>query len=89
MVWLREKWYGLATGGIVWFGYGRNGMVWHMERNGMVWLREEWYGLATEGMVLLGYGKNGTVCPGSSDPFYIVSYYIKWVTLPGHTVWFG
>ena len=22
----------------------------------------------------------GTVCPRSSDPFYIVSYYIKWVT---------
>ena len=22
----------------------------------------------------------GTVCPGSSDPFYIVSYYTKWVT---------
>ena len=22
-----------------------------------------------------------TVCPGSSYPFYIVSYYIKWVTL--------
>ena len=21
-----------------------------------------------------------TVCPGSSDPFYMVSYYIKWVT---------
>ena len=21
-----------------------------------------------------------TVCPKSSDPFYIVSYYIKWVT---------
>ena len=21
-----------------------------------------------------------TVCPGSSDPFYIVSYYLKWVT---------
>ena len=21
-----------------------------------------------------------TVCPGSSDPFYIVSYYIKWDT---------
>ena len=21
-----------------------------------------------------------TVCPGSSDPFYIVSYIIKWVT---------
>ena len=21
-----------------------------------------------------------TVCPGSSDPFYIVTYYIKWVT---------
>ena len=20
------------------------------------------------------------MCPGSSDPFYIVSYYIKWVT---------
>ena len=26
------------------------------------------------------------VCPGSSDPFYIVSYYIKWILLPGHTV---
>ena len=23
---------------------------------------------------------HGTVCSGSSDPFYIVSYYIKWVT---------
>ena len=22
-----------------------------------------------------------TVCPGSSDPFYIVFYYIKWVTI--------
>ena len=22
----------------------------------------------------------GTVCPRSCDPFYIVSYYIKWVT---------
>jgi len=22
----------------------------------------------------------GTICPGSSDPFYIVSYYIKWAT---------
>ena len=21
-----------------------------------------------------------TVCPGSSDPFYTVAYYIKWVT---------
>ena len=21
-----------------------------------------------------------TKCPGSSDPFYIVSYYIKWIT---------
>ena len=21
-----------------------------------------------------------TICPGSSDPFYIVPYYIKWVT---------
>ena len=21
-----------------------------------------------------------TVCPGSSDPFYILTYYIKWVT---------
>ena len=21
-----------------------------------------------------------TVCPGSSDPFFLVSYYIKWVT---------
>ena len=24
-----------------------------------------------------------TVCPKSSDPFYIVSYYIKWVTTSG------
>ena len=22
-----------------------------------------------------------TLCPGSSDPFYIVTYYIKWVTI--------
>ena len=22
-----------------------------------------------------------TICPGSSDPFYIVGYYIKWVTI--------
>ena len=28
---------------------------------------------------ILKYGKH-TVCPGSIDPFYIVSYYIKWVT---------
>ena len=35
----------------------------------------------------------GTVCPGSSDPFYIVSYYIIFyskllytIILPGHTV---
>ena len=27
-----------------------------------------------------------TMCPGSSYPFYLVSYYIKWVTTPGHTV---
>ena len=33
-------------------------------------------------------GKNeDTVCPRSSDPFYIVSFYIKWVTtILGHTV---
>ena len=28
------------------------------------------------GSRLLGH----TVCPRSSDPFYIVTYYIKWVT---------
>ena len=22
-----------------------------------------------------------TICPGSSDPFYVVTYYIKWVTI--------
>ena len=26
--------------------------------------------------------KKYTVCPRSSDPFYIVTYYIKWVTTP-------
>ena len=26
------------------------------------------------------YKTNDTVCPGSSDPFYIGSYYIKWAT---------
>ena len=25
--------------------------------------------------------KNDTVCPRSSDPFYIVTYYMKWVTI--------
>ena len=29
-----------------------------------------------------------TVCPRSSDPFYIVSYYINGSLLPRHTVWF-
>ena len=24
--------------------------------------------------------KNHTVCPGSSDPIYIVTFFIKWVT---------
>ena len=23
---------------------------------------------------------DNTVCPGSSDPFYILTYYIKWAT---------
>ena len=27
-----------------------------------------------------------TIWPGSSDPFYIVNYCIKWVLLLGHTV---
>ena len=26
------------------------------------------------------------ICPGSSEPIYIVSYEIKWVTTFGHTV---
>ena len=29
-----------------------------------------------------------TICPRSSDPYYIVTYYIKWVTLLRHTVFF-
>ena len=29
---------------------------------------------------------NYTVCPRSSDPFYILSYYIKWSLLLGHIV---
>ena len=28
-----------------------------------------------------------SVCPGSSDPFYVVTYYIIVSLLPGHTVW--
>ena len=31
-------------------------------------------------VVLLNTDTDNTVCPRSSDPFYIVSYYIKWVT---------
>ena len=27
-----------------------------------------------------------TVCPGSSNPFYIIRYYKKRSLLPGHTV---
>ena len=30
--------------------------------------------------LILFSSKNATMCPRSSDPFYIVSYYIKWVT---------
>ena len=37
-------------------------------------------------VILFPSQKLYTVCPGSSDPFYLVSCYIKWVTLPGHTV---
>ena len=29
-----------------------------------------------------------TVCPRSSDPIYIVTYYIKWSLLLRHTVYF-
>ena len=32
------------------------------------------------GCVLRSTVRLCTVCPKSSDPFYIVSYYIKWVT---------
>ena len=31
-------------------------------------------------MAIFREERNRSVCPGSSDPFYIVSYYIKWVT---------
>ena len=32
-------------------------------------------------------GREHTICPGSSDPFYVVTYYIKWITtLFGHIV---
>ena len=31
---------------------------------------------------MLHFSSKSTVCPGSSDPFDIVSYYIKWVTTP-------
>ena len=27
-----------------------------------------------------------TVCPGSSDPFYIVSYYMKYVSFDRHSI---
>ena len=39
----------------------------------------------------LGYyfWTHSTVCPRSSFSFYVVSYYIKWVTLLGHTVEFS
>ena len=32
------------------------------------------------GFILFKYRFLCTVCPGRSDPFYIVTYYIKWVT---------
>ena len=28
-----------------------------------------------------------TVCPGSSDPFYIITHYINGSQLPGHAVY--
>ena len=28
-----------------------------------------------------GHFYPGAVCPRSSDPFYVVTYYIKWVTI--------
>ena len=35
--------------------------------------------------VVVGRRKKDTVCPGSSDPFFIVTYYIKWVTTGTHS----
>ena len=31
---------------------------------------------------------NTTVYPGISDPLYIVSYYVKWVTTIYYLIWF-
>ena len=31
-------------------------------------------------LILISAGNFPTLCPGSSNPFYIVTYYIKWVT---------
>ena len=41
-------------------------------------LNENWHGALTSLVKYLL--PRYTVCPRSSDPFYIVSYYIKWVT---------
>ena len=35
--------------------------------------------LLTYWSLTLWFG-HGTICPGSSDPFYIASYFLKWVT---------
>ena len=42
-----------------------------------VWIVRYVYTTTVYTMVLT---LDGTVCPGSSAPFFIVSYYIKWVT---------
>ena len=37
---------------------------------------------------VIGFKKRGdTVCPRSLDPFYMVTYYKKWVELLGQTVY--
>ena len=42
---------------------------------GLYFLPDSWFPTATINVL----GRN-TVCPWSSDPIYIVGYYIKWVT---------
>ena len=44
------------------------------------WLPPEIYILIYRHFIIAQSSHIHTVCPGRSDPFYIVTYYIKWVT---------
>ena len=43
-------------------------------------METSWYCHGGLGCQPAGQRYLSTVCPGSSDPFYVVTYYVEWIT---------